>query len=49
MYIGVDFFGFFYIKWGYSIEKVYGCIFVCLYLRVIYIKDMGLFEIDVFI
>ena len=37
-YVGVDFFGTFYVKRGRSLEKRYGCVFTCFTIRAIHLE-----------
>lgn len=49
IYIGVDYFGLYVIKEGWKELKWYGCFFICLVSRVVYIEIVNFFEIDFFI
>lgn len=49
MYSGVDFFGLFYIKEGRKELKRYGVLFICMFLRVVYLEIVNFFDISLFI
>lgn len=49
IYSAVDYFGFFYIKDGRKDVKRYGVIFICMFLRVVYIEISNTLEIDFYI
>ena len=48
-YVGVDFFGPFYVKSGRSQAKRYGCIFTCMTVRAVHIEVANSLEADSFI
>lgn len=47
--VGVDFFGFFKVKYFRKEEKRYGCFFICLVIRVVYLEVVFDLLIDFFI
>lgn len=49
IFVGVDFFGLFIVKRGWFEVKRYGCIFICMIIRVVYIEVIYLFDIDFFV
>lgn len=49
IYIGMDVFGFFYIKEGRKELKRWGLIFICFVLRVIYLEIFNVMIIDSFL
>lgn len=49
MFVGVDCFGLFVVWRGRSFVKRYGVLFICLFIRVIYLEVVYSFDIDLFI
>ena len=49
MFTGLDLFGRFSVKRGRTLQKVYGCIFVCFTTRAVHIEDVSSLETDTFI
>ena len=48
-FIGIDYFGQFYVKQGWSTVKRYGCVFTCLSMRAVHIEPSYLLSTDTFI
>lgn len=48
IYIGMDVFGFFYIKEGWKELKWWGLIFICLVFCVIYLEILNVMIMDLF-
>ena len=48
-YVGVDYFGPFYVRQGRSNVKRYGCLFTCLVIRVVHIEVVNSIDTDSFL
>lgn len=49
LYIGMDFFGFLYVKYGWGIIKCWCCFFICLIICCVYLEVVNLMDIDDFV
>ena len=48
-YVGIDVFGPFYVKYGRSEIKRYGCLFTCLSIRAVHVEKIDSLDTDSFL